>query len=79
MRSAAESEVHDRRACVGPGSAVHREERCTASGTRVYGFVRKGNLDGRPRQNDPTGKSLKNLSSPFEKNIPLTPSGKSVL
>ena len=28
-------------ACVGPGSALHREERCTASGTRVYGLARK--------------------------------------
>jgi hypothetical protein len=30
-----------------------------------------------PRQIDPTGKSPKSLSSPFRKNIPLNPSGKS--
>jgi hypothetical protein len=30
-------------------------------------------------ENNPTGKSLKNLSSPFDKNIPLNPSGKSVI
>jgi hypothetical protein len=31
------------------------------------------------RQNNPPGKSLKNLSSPAAKNIPLSPSSKSVL
>jgi hypothetical protein len=31
------------------------------------------------RQIDPTGKSPKNLSSPRAKNIPLSPSGKSVI
>jgi hypothetical protein len=31
------------------------------------------------RQNNPTGKSPKTLSSPSDKNIPLNPSGKSSL
>jgi hypothetical protein len=42
-------------------------------------FTRKRNLEARVRQNNPTGKSPKTLSSPLEKNIPLNPSGKSVL
>jgi hypothetical protein len=40
---------------------------------------RKHNLAARVRQNNPTGKSLKSLSSPAAKNIPLSPSGKSVI
>jgi hypothetical protein len=47
--------------------------------TKLLRFTRKEEMKPRPRQNNPTGKSLKNLSSPFEKNIPLNPSGKSVL
>jgi hypothetical protein len=39
----------------------------------------KRNLATRVRQINPTGKSPKTLSSPFEKNIPLNPSGKSSL
>jgi hypothetical protein len=41
-------------------------------------FARKRNLETRARQNNPTGKSPKTLSSPSDKNIPLNPSGKSV-
>jgi hypothetical protein len=41
--------------------------------------LRKHNLASRLRQNNPTGKSLKNLSIPAAKNIPLSPSGKSVI
>jgi hypothetical protein len=41
--------------------------------------VRKHNRATGPRQNNPAGKSLKTLSSLFEKNIPLNPSGKSVI
>jgi hypothetical protein len=40
--------------------------------------ARKRDLDTRVRQNNPTGKSIKSLSSPSRKNIPLNPSGKSV-
>jgi hypothetical protein len=47
--------------------------------TKLLRFTRKEKMKPRPRQNNPTGKSLKTLSSPFEKNIPLNPSGKSVL
>ena len=42
-------------------------------------FARKRNLTTRPRQNNPPGKSLKNPSIPSAKNIPLSPSGKSVI
>ena len=42
-------------------------------------LARKRNLATRPRQNNPTGKSPKTLSSPSDKNIPLNPSGKSVI
>jgi hypothetical protein len=42
-------------------------------------LARKLNPEARVRQNNPTGKSPKTLSSPFCKNIPLNPSGKSVL
>jgi hypothetical protein len=42
-------------------------------------FARKQNLQSRPRQNNPTGKSPKTLSSLFKKNIPLNTSGKSVI
>jgi hypothetical protein len=42
-------------------------------------LARKRNLSNRPRQNNPTGKSPKTLSSPLSKNIPLNPSGKSVI
>jgi hypothetical protein len=41
--------------------------------------ARKRNLATEPRQNNPTGKSPKTLSSPSDKNIPLNPSGKSVI
>jgi hypothetical protein len=41
-------------------------------------LARKHNLATRVRQNNPTGKSLKNLSSPSAKNIPLSPSSKSL-
>jgi len=41
--------------------------------------LRKHNLPTRVRQNNPTGKSLKNLSSLAAKNIPLSSSGKSVI
>jgi hypothetical protein len=47
--------------------------------TKLLCFTRKEEMKPRPRQNNPTGKSLKTLSSPFEKNISLNPSGKSVL
>jgi len=40
---------------------------------------RKRNLATRPRHINPTGKSPKTLSSPSDKNIPLNPSGKSVI
>ena len=39
----------------------------------------KRNLETRARQINPAGKSLKILSSPPAKNIPLNPSGKSSL
>jgi hypothetical protein len=39
--------------------------------------VRKRNFETTPRQNNPTGKSLKTLSSPLAKNIPLNIEGKS--
>jgi hypothetical protein len=42
-------------ACVGPGSALHREERCTASGTRVYDLARKRNLDAPGATKQPGG------------------------
>jgi hypothetical protein len=42
-------------------------------------LARKRNLEIRVRQNNPTGKSPKTLSSPRAKNIPLNPSGKSSL
>ena len=42
-------------------------------------LARKRNLETKARQINPTGKSLKTLSSPFRKNIPLNPSGKSML
>jgi hypothetical protein len=41
--------------------------------------LRKHNLATRPRQNNPPGKSPETLSSPAAKNIPLSPSGKSVI
>jgi hypothetical protein len=41
--------------------------------------ARNGNLDSRPRQTNATGKSRKTLSIPAAKNIPLAPSGKSVI
>jgi hypothetical protein len=47
--------------------------------TKLLCFMRKEEMKPRPRQNNPTGKSPKTLSSPFRKNIPLNPSGKSVL
>jgi hypothetical protein len=42
-------------------------------------FARKRNLPATMRQINPPGKSLKSLSSPVAKNIPLSPSSKSVL
>ncbi len=42
-------------------------------------LTRKRNLALRLRHNNPTGKSPKSLSSPAAKNIPLSPSGKSVI
>jgi hypothetical protein len=42
-------------------------------------FTRKHNRTPLLRQNNPTGKSPKTLSSPAAKNIPLSPSGKSVI
>jgi hypothetical protein len=50
-----------------------------AHSTKLLRFTCKEEMKPRPRQNNPTGKSPKTLSSPFEKNIPLNPSGKSVL
>jgi hypothetical protein len=47
--------------------------------TKLLRFTRKEEMKQRPRQNNPTGKSLKTLSSPCRKNISLNPSGKSVL
>jgi hypothetical protein len=47
--------------------------------TLLLRLARKRNLEARVRQSNPTGKSLKSVSSPFEKNIPLNPSGKSVI
>jgi hypothetical protein len=44
-----------------------------------FAFTRKRNLAIQLRQNNPTGKSPKTLSSPAAKNIPLSPSRKSVL
>jgi hypothetical protein len=41
--------------------------------------ARKRNLAARPRQNGTTGKSVKTLSSPSAKNIPLNVSAKSVV
>jgi hypothetical protein len=51
----------------------------TGSAKQLLRFARKDNRTTGPRQNSPTGKSLKTLSSLFEKNIPLNPSGKSSL
>jgi hypothetical protein len=42
-------------------------------------LARKPNLTTRVRQNNPPGKSPKSLSSLTAKNIPLSPSGKSVI
>ena len=47
--------------------------------SRLRRLARKRNLAIWPRQNNATGKSVKTLSSPLEKNIPLPPSGKSVV
>jgi hypothetical protein len=41
--------------------------------------LRKHNLPTRLRQNNPPGKSRKSLSSLAAKNIPLSPSGKSMI
>ena len=40
---------------LGTRSAVHREERCTASGTRVCGLARKRNLDAPGATKQPGG------------------------
>ncbi|XIA64664.1 hypothetical protein ACFIOY_38700 [Bradyrhizobium sp. TZ2] len=45
----------------------------------LFRFVRNGYLDARLQPNNPTGKSLQDLSIPSHKNIPLNPSGKSML
>ena len=42
-------------------------------------FARNDELHCRVRQINPTGKSPKSLSIPSRKNIPLAPSGKSVI
>jgi hypothetical protein len=47
--------------------------------TSLRRLARKRNLAIRVRQNNPTGKSPESLSSPSAKNIPLSPSSKSVL
>jgi hypothetical protein len=47
--------------------------------TSTASLARKPNLTPRLRQINPPGKSLKNLSSPAAKNIPLSSSSKSVL
>jgi hypothetical protein len=63
-------------------AASSREKAGYASLTRPTSplrFARKQNLETPVRQNNPTGKSLKTLSSPSDKNIPLNPSGKSSL
>jgi hypothetical protein len=46
---------------------------------RLLRFGRNDGFDTWLRQNDPTGKSLKSLSSPCARNIPLSSSGKSVI
>jgi hypothetical protein len=51
----------------------------TSNKRQLRRLARKPNLATRLRQNNPTGKSLKTLSSPAAKNIPLSPSGKSVI
>jgi hypothetical protein len=58
---------------------LHQTLDGSASPSQLRRLARKRNLAGRPRQNNATGKSPKNLSSPRRKNIPLNTSGKSVV
>jgi len=70
----------DQEEAVGDFCGERRQRRGACLQSReLLRFARKRNLEIRPRQNNPTGKSPKTLSSPFEKNIPLNPSGKSSL
>jgi hypothetical protein len=62
--------------------AGHLAEPLRPASCFPYGLLRfecNDDFDAWPRQNDPTGKSAKGLSSPRAKNIPLSPSGKSVI
>jgi hypothetical protein len=51
----------------------------TANDHRLLRLVGNDEVASSVRQSNATGKSLKNLSIPSHKNIPLAPSGKSVI
>jgi hypothetical protein len=53
--------------------------RMTSTVCVLLRVARKHEVMHQVRQNNPTGKSRKTLSSPRAKNIPLAPSGKSVI
>jgi hypothetical protein len=70
---------HKRRGWFTPTGSIRRIQRRQAQEIFAEKACAKDKIVEPIQQIHPTGKSPKTLSSPFRKNIPLNPSGKSVL